>query len=482
VANPLKTLLASPRRTAQQNPRKPAQGTAYSSTTNALIAPPQNNDTEYGSSQPVIIREIVPELISPIQRLTAYSRMMKDAGVNSSIRAAKMPVLGAEFYVDAYSDNPNDQMISEFIYSNLMEGMSSPFLNSLEDILHMYEDGYAVCEKVHELREWTPKRTGANNKEYTMLKKLGIRPTSTIKEIKYDNNGGPQTVSQSAIQADGTVKDVDLDVSNIVIFTFNKNAGDLTGNSLLRTAYQHWFYKTHFYKIDAIQKERHSLGIPKGKLLAGFKDADKKALRKLLANLRSNEEAFMMLPPNVDVEFAEIKGNLVNVLESAVHHNSMILLNVLAQFLALGLENSGGGRATAGAQTDIFMKSLRYVAQLIADIINMYVIPELVVWNFPTTNFPQLKVRNIGETRDLQMLASGLSNLVAQGVITMDEPTEAWARRTFDMPNSDPTTRRAPVNATADTPVAGVSTGPQKGSTKNGKATGNVGANPTSAN
>jgi hypothetical protein len=176
------------------------------------------------------------------------------------------------------------------------------------------------------------------------------------------------------------------------------------------------------------------------------------------------------------------EGNLVNVLESAVHHNSMILLNVLAQFLALGLENSGGGRATAGAQTDIFMKSLRYVAQLIADIINMYVIPELVVWNFPTTNFPQLKVRNIGETRDLQMLASGLSNLVAQGVITMDEPTEAWARRTFDMPNSDPTTRRAPVNATADTPVAGVSTGPQKGSTKNGKATGNVGANPTSAN
>jgi hypothetical protein len=156
----------------------------------------------------------------------------------------------------------------------------------------------------------------------------------------------------------------------------------------------------------------------------------------MLRNLRTNEESFALLTPNVELEFLEVRGNLVDVLASANHHNMMILMNVMAQFLALGVEaGQGGGRATAGSHTDIFMKALRYVANYICDVINMYLIPELIVWNFPTKNFPQLKVRNIGETRDLQMFASAMSSMIAQGGITMDDETEDWYRRVFDMPS-----------------------------------------------
>jgi hypothetical protein len=305
------------------NPRKIPTGTSYQAS--GLTAPAPNNESEIGSSQPVIIREVVPQLSTPYQRSLIYGQMMNDAGVDVSMRAGKTPVLGADFFVDPYSDDPVDQEVSDFVWGNLFEGMSSPLCNSLEDILHMYEDGYAVLEKTHELREWSPKRKGANAKNYTMLKKLALRPTNTLNGFTYDDNGGPKTVKQNAIRADGTVEQVEIDISKLVIFTFGRVGGDLTGRSLLRTAYPHWYYKTHFYKIDAIQKERHSLGVPKGKLLAGYKEADKVALRTLLANLRSNEEAFMILPPSVDVEFAEVHGNLVNVLESADHHNFMIL-------------------------------------------------------------------------------------------------------------------------------------------------------------
>lgn len=412
------------------NPRKPATGTSYTATG----AVPPNTDNEMGSSMPVAIREIVPELLTASQRLQTYGKMMNDTGVNISITAGKTPVLGAEFYIDAHSPDPNDELIGQFIHANLFEGMSSPFINSLSDILEMYVDGFSILEKNYELREWSPSAKGSNSKKYTMLKKFGYRPGSTIKEITYDNNGGPKTVVQAALQADKTVKDVPLDISKIMIFTFQRRGGDLTGKSMLRTAHQHWFYKTHFYKIDAIQKERHGIGVPKGRLLAGYTPADKIAMRKLLRNLRTNEEAFMLLTPNVEVEFAEFKGMLVNVLESATHHNSMILLNVLAQFLALGLETSGGGRATAGSQVDIYMKAFRYVANYICDVINMYVIPELVVYNFKTTNFPKLKVRNIGETRDLQQIGSAISGLIHEGAITVDDDTEQWIRRTFDMP------------------------------------------------
>jgi hypothetical protein len=416
------------------HPRKATVGTSYTTKGMPGVAPPPL-DEEGGSSQPTRIIEQVPDLLPGYPRLVTYNAMMNDAGVDVSIRAAKTPVLAAEFFVEAYSDDPQDQEISEFVWANIAEGMNAPFLNSLEDILQFYVDGYSVLEKVYELREWSPKRKASNTRQYTMLKKLGYRPASTIQKIEYDDNGGPLDVIQNAIQADNSIVEETLDISKIIIFTFARRGGDLTGRSLLRTAYPHWYYKTHLYKIDAIQKERNSLGIPKGMLKPGYTQNDKTILRQMLRNLRTNEESFMVLTPNIDVEFAEVKSQLVNVMESADHHNMMILMNVLGQFLALGIgPGSGGGRATGATQSDLFMKSLRYVANYIADCVNMYLIPELVVWNYPTTNFPRLRVRNVGETKDIQMLAAGLANLSAQGLITNDFDTEQWVRRVFDMP------------------------------------------------
>jgi Protein of unknown function (DUF935) len=459
--------------------RKTPKGTSFEAT--GLAPPTPDVDTEYGSSQPVVMREVVPELASATQRLATYNRMLQDAGVDMSMRAVKTPILGAEFFVEPYSNEPLDLEIAEFIWANLAEGMSAPLLNSMQDVLKMFEDGYAVVEKVYELREWAPGRKAANSRKYTMLRKLGARPSSTVKEIQYDDEGGPSKVTQNAIRADKKVEEVDLDIFKVMIFTFGRVGGDLTGKSLLRTAYPHWYYKTHFYKIDAVQKERHSLGIPKGKLMAGFTPNDKILLRQLLRNLRTNEEAFMLLPPNVDVEFAKVEGQLVNVLESASHHNMMILMNVMAQFLTLGIDTAGGGRATAGSQSDLFMKSLKYIANYIAETINMYLIPELVVWNYKTKNFPKLQVRNIGETRDLQQLASAIANLVAQTAVTMDEDTEQWVRKAFDMPaKKEP----RPQTVGASEKGAGASDDtPQKGNVKPGDASdgGNAGKPPTAA-
>ena len=420
--------------------------TTYQSGKTALAQIPRPQlDTEQGSSTPLRILDQVPELISPYLRQRAYARMMTDAGVDVSVRAIKTPVLGADFFVEPYSSDPQDVLIAEFIWDNLSKGMSAPLLNSLEDIMHFFEDGYSVLEKVYEMRDWSPggpNYKGANTKTYTMLKKLAVRPASTITEINYDKNGGPTGITQAAIQPDGTTQDVKMDISKIMIFTFGKIGGDLTGKSILRTAYAHWYYKTHFYKIDAVQKERHGIGIPRGKLGPAATGADKASLRNALRNLRTNEEAFIIETPNVEVDFVELKGMTVDALESAGHHNMMIMMNIMAVFLAQGSGPGGatgsGGRSTGATGADLFMKSLKFVANSVAQHINMYMVPELVVWNFPTTNFPALKVRNIGETRDLQMLGAALANLFAQGGITSDIPTENWIREVFDMPAKQP--------------------------------------------
>src|SRR5262245_22346662 len=138
-------------------------GTTYKAGQTALAAIPRPQlDTELGSSQPVPIRELVPELANQFQRTTTYARMMNDAGVDASVRILKTPVLGAEFFMEPYSDDPLDQLINQFIWENLAKGMSAPLLNSLEDIMHFCEDGYSVIEKVYENRVWGPSAKGAN--------------------------------------------------------------------------------------------------------------------------------------------------------------------------------------------------------------------------------------------------------------------------------------------------------------------------------
>lgn len=471
------------------SPAQPAHQTGKVTSYNAKgLLPNDAPDTspEQGSARPITIQELVPQLASPYQRTLTYAQMMNDAGCDVSMRVSKSPVLGADFYIEPASSQPVDIDIAEFISDNLMGGMNAPFLNSLEDILHFFEDGYSVLEKVFETRSWAPGGTGRNSKNYTMLKTLAVRPTNTLNGVEYDNNGHLAQVNQQAIQGDNTTKAVQLKTNKVLIFTFNRQGGDLTGKSLLRTAYPHWYYKTHFYKIDAIQKERQSLGVPRGKLGPGYTQADKIALRTMLRNLRANEESFIIETPAFTVDFAETQSTLVNVLESASHHNDMILLNALAQFLSLGLSSS---RNTAATASDVMMKALRFVANLICDIINMYLIPELVVWNFPTTNFPKLKVRNIGETKDLQALAAGFANLLSQDGITMDTATEQWFRQVFDMPAKQTNADGSPIQDPAyiKTPTSAPAI-PDNANSKGGVSTerpvdgaGNTGKSPNSS-
>lgn len=446
----------------KQNPRAVVTGTSLEASGHAEPTPDTSN--EQGSSYvtpdtgPPI--ETVPALTNAYQRRITYSQMMNDSSVGTSVKAWKTPVLGADFYFDPYSDSPQDLEIAQFVEDNLLGGTEAPFLDSLQDILHFCEDGFAVLEKVYENREWTPPiielptsdNTGTTNnggssagnkqqqfrntKVFTMLKSLAFRPASTIGEIDYDNNGRLTQLTQQAVQADKTTKDVPIKGDKLLIFTLNRKGGDITGKSVLRSAYPHWYYKTHFYKIDAIQKERHGMGVPRGKLLPGYTEADKIAMRNMLKNLRTNEEAFILQTPNVEIDFVQLTGQPVDVIASAEHHANMILLNVMATFLGLGAGTHGGGgsRAVGATQSDMFMKSLSFIAEYICGVINHFVVPELVVYNYKTTNFPKFKARNIGETKDLQQLASALANLFAQEAITRDLPTEQWLRKVLDMP------------------------------------------------
>lgn len=418
----------------EPDPRKISTGTTYDA--QGAVSAPSSAFTEYGSQGQVSIRDVVPELGNRSQAIQVYDRMVSnDAAVDISLRAGKTPVQGATYYVQPYDDTPEAKDIAAFVEYNLLEGQSAPFLLVLDEILRMYEYGFSVLEKVFEIREWTPPRAGANRRTYTMLKKLAARPATSVTKFLYDDNGGPMGIEHNAIRADNSVDKVTIPIEKLIVFTFNKKGGNLDGKSLLRTAYKPWYYKDHLYKIDAIQKERHAMGVPKVTLPPNASDADKTAAHQLGQNIRTNEFGYMVVPPGWEVEFAKVEGQLVDVMKSIEHHNGMIMLNVMVQFLLLGIQTEGGGgRATSSSHQNMYEKSLRFVGNLICEYINLYLIPQLVAYNYQTYKFPKVKVRNIGEAKDIQMWASAMANLISQEAITVDLETEQWIREQIDMP------------------------------------------------
>jgi hypothetical protein len=452
-----------------QTPRKQVTGTSYSANGAVDVAPVSFN--EIGSSRIAQIVDPVPELANRNQELQTYKKMIRgDVSVRSSLRVGKSSILGAEFYIDAYSPDINDQVIAEFCSDNLFHGTNIPWTKTLEGIVRFLENGFSFFEHVWELREWAPRTSvsGANKKKYTMLRKLAERPARTITKFEYDDNGGLNFLTQQAIGSDNRAKEVKIPITKGVLFTFEGD-GNAEGESILRPAHRNWYYKDKLYTIDAIQKERHGIGVPEVEILPGATKSDKAFAEELGANLRTNERAYIVRPSTLTVGFAELKGQPVDALESALHHDNQIMKNILVQFINLGLDSSGGGRATGATAFDAFMKAMRYIANMICDYINMFLIPYLVAYNFPTNRFPKLCVRNVGETKDMQAWSSMIKNLLDSTGITPDEPTEQYLRKIADMPQ-----KTEPRPDPADnTPI------PQSTS-KNGGA-GNSGKSPNDA-
>jgi hypothetical protein len=372
--------------------------------------------------------EHVPELRDR-QGLTKYYRMPRNDGiVRAALRLLKTPIQSARWFVEPYDDSKKAKTIADFVQDNLTNKMNVSWQAVLNDILLMAHYGYMPFEKVYKLDPDGKLR----------LRKLAPRHPLDVREWRYDVAGGPAgIVMETNGEDDPYDRGVFIPIEKLVVFTLDSEAGDMKGLSVLRSAYKHWFYKDTLYKIDAIQKERHGIGIPLIKLPMNFTNSDRLLAEELGRNLRTNERAHVVLLPGWDLMFAKVEGQMVDCMKSIEHHDMAIASNILGPFLK-----------TPQAKEDsmtMFMKSTRYIADLICAVVNHHLIPQLVDFNFvigASSGYPRLRSRRIGEWDDVRTLTFALRNLVGANLVTPDETLEAHLRREIDMPAADLETRR----------------------------------------
>jgi hypothetical protein len=387
---------------------------------------------ELGSSAPSPWTSFTRQEYNPALRglkgLEKYDQMRKSDGtVQGTLRLAKTPVMAARWYVEPGGKLKKDKTIADFVWRALTDEMSISWPQFLMEALLMMDFGYYMFEKVWEERVIEGKRR-------IVLRKLAPRHPMDVVRWNYDLNGGPSSVEMLPPNS-FAAGNVTLPIEKLLVFTHMREAGNIEGTSMLRTAFKHWYYKDNLYKIDAIQKERHGIGIPVIMLPLGFSDDDRKLANEIGRNLRTNERAHVVLPPNWEIMMLKLEGQRVDALASADHHDIRIEKSILASFISSTAADDGN--------VDLFLKATRFVADIVSDTINCYLIPQLVDYNFPRVKaYPKLRARRIGETGDWRTLSFALRNLIGANVIRPDDELENNVRREMDLPPVDESTIR----------------------------------------
>lgn len=365
-----------------------------------------------------------PDLQPPLS-YDIYDKMRKgDGQVRAALSAIKLPLLRAEWPVEPASDSAEDKEIAEFIEEGL-QALSSSWQQTLRHILLHLDYGSMPFEKVWEVD---------SGDKRVHLRKLAPRLPRTISKWQLDDTGGIKAITQNAMRG-GSMTPVDIPVEKLLLFVNELEGSDYRGQSLLRSAYKHWFFKDGLYRVDAIAKEKRSIGVDV-MTLAGdnVTDVRRADAERALMRMRAHEKQFVV---EVDGEVTYRTegvgaGRALDALGSIEHHDLRIVRSVLAEFLAMG-SVAAGSKAMHLDKTSFFLMALASTADYICDIFNSHLIPQWVDYNWTVKEYPYMTHSRL-DTRDAKEIGDTVATLLGAGGLTYSRETEESLRELLELP------------------------------------------------
>lgn len=363
--------------------------------------------------------------------LKTYDRMRRSDGtVRAALMVIKLPILGAEWGLKP-ADEKNAEALRAKELCEYSLFTNNNFESILREALTMLDFGFSLFEQVFEVAK-------VGGRQYVVLKDLMFMKQTSLRKwsagTETNEEGKPVEVpgiTQLLLNGDeAAIPEIKLSV-----FTHDKEGDNYEGIALLRAAYKHWYMKDVLYQIDAIAAEKQGLGILKVKTPKAAKEEDKEKAREIAREQRSNEEAFIEELEGYEFEFMDMKGKTTrDIVPSIQHHDRMILQSVLAQFLSIGSEKSGGSLAASDNQSELFLMAEEATAKVVASVFNDTVIKNICLLNgIPVENAPKLTYGRIGKD-SIQVFSEALNKLFTSGAVTPDPEVENYIRKVLHLP------------------------------------------------
>lgn len=345
-----------------------------------------------------------------------------DGAVAAVLSALKTPIVSAEWSIFSYDDSPKGEQIRKDVEDNFFN-IERGWREFVRESLGYLDFGHYAFELIWELK---------NGRIH--LKDLAPRIPASIQS--WQITGGKRGIKQFIRTDESDKFEAEIPEEKLLILTNNKEGDDVTGQSVLRAAYKHYKYKDVLYRISGVAADRYGVGIPHVELPAeGYGDADKEKIEEALENLRSNEKSYLLTPPGYKVQILTPNGNPQGAqIDTLIdHHNRMIFVSILAQFLMLGSDGTGS-MALSGDHSSFFLNHIEDKAKYFASQVNTQAIKRFVDLNYGEQEwYPELRHAPLG-SKDVKALAETLSILNMAGLLDPDTDLKKWARQIVDAP------------------------------------------------
>jgi hypothetical protein len=262
-------------------------------------------------------------------------------------------------------------------------GMSVPFTRIIAQMLQAVFDGFAPFEMVYHQPPLGPLKG-----KWT-LEKLNYLPAETVKFLVTEK-GSFDGFRQVTHKPGGKIIDVKIPRTACVYYAAQEEENKFYGLSYFQSAYYHYDKKLKLYYLMHLAAQRSAVGTRVGTVPEDHDVNELNSFRQGLSDLGVAQ--WMTKPENYEVELLK-EGGSFDFLSYINHHNSQMSKSILAAFFD---ENQGtGGDASLvdfGKQTDsLFVMMLQTIMNEIASIINHYIIPRFIDWNFNSGKYPEFR-------------------------------------------------------------------------------------------
>lgn len=309
-----------------------------------------------------------------------------DGTVRAITRLFSMPIQGTQIKILAAEGDKGEAEFIENVFLGQQHtgGMTTSLPFVIADMTRAIFEGFRLYEKVPQII------TDGKYKGLIGWRKLAPRDSVTL-ELRSDSTGGFNGARQRAYFG-GKFVDIILPPEKCILFTFQKERHPLYGESILKTAWYHYDKKHKLYYLAHKKAEIDAVGLKILKISKPTSEAEVSAAEETIDTIGVNSR--VTIPPGFELEVNRSSASGYDVLPLIEHHDTQMMLSVLAQATQLGTKTTYGYTYGAGFKTqgEFIIQMLQSIMSSMEDTLNQWAVAPLIDWNFGTACYPKIKL------------------------------------------------------------------------------------------
>lgn len=392
--------------------------------------------------------EYLSELVGQ-RGVRVYTEMSEQDPVISGILfVIEMLVRGVKWKFVPADDSEKAKAFADRL-EECKDDMHSTFNTVISEALSLCPYGWAAQEMTFKLRQGQDPPmmidpiTGIETEQPTSKyddgligwHKIEIRSQDSLFYWEFDQYGEVTAMWQIAPPIFIPVR---IPMSKLILWRTTARKGNPEGRSMLRGAYEPWYFKRHIQRIEGIGVERDLAGLPVAfvppALLDTAATAAQKAIlaaiKKIVTNIRRDEQEGIVFPLQFDdgghqlydLKLLSTGGTRQFDTDKIIQrHEQRMAMTVLADFIFLGHETVGSF-ALSSDKTSLFAHALGAILEMMAATFTEKAVKTLFRLNGWDLALMPTLVPGDMETVNVKDIASALKDLSLSGMPLFPNP------------------------------------------------------------